>query len=59
MVWRNVQEAATVEWELKGRAAAAEAVDGDLWDLLRAADGHGGNGGVVDLMLRYVASPED
>lgn len=46
------QEAAILEWELKGRDAASGAVAGGLQELLRAADGREGNAGVVDLMLR-------
>ncbi|CAM9141767.1 unnamed protein product [Scytosiphon promiscuus] len=59
------EEAAILEWELKGRDAASGAVAaGGLQELLRAADGRRGNAGVVDLMLRWLkgvtsAPPED
>ncbi|CAM9884029.1 unnamed protein product, partial [Ectocarpus sp. 12 AP-2014] len=59
------EEAAILEWELKGRDdAASGAVAGGLQELLRAADGHEGNAGVVDLMLRWLkgvttARPDD
>lgn len=49
------QEAAILEWELKGRGVTGGAVAGGLQELLRAADGSGGNAGVVDLMLMWVA----
>lgn len=52
----GLQEAAILEWELKGREAASGAVAGGLQELLRAADGREGNAGVVDLMLRYGGS---
>ena len=48
----GLQESATLEWELKGRDAAGGAVAGGLQELLTAADGDGGNTGVVDLMVR-------
>ncbi|CAM9213321.1 unnamed protein product, partial [Ectocarpus sp. 13 AM-2016] len=59
------EEAAILEWELKGRDdAAGGAVAGGLQELLRAADGREGNAGVVDLMLRWLkgvttAPPDD
>lgn len=50
-----LQEAANLFWELQTRNVTASFLEGGLPGLralLRAADGRGGNAGVVDLMLR-------
>lgn len=51
-LFRLVQEAANVDWEAKSRIAAGGDLGGGLAEFLRAADAHGENAGVVDLMLR-------